>query len=163
LPCLFEGQPHRYDVMFMVTNDIAFALGRETHGASKKMGNVMLEVRNEGVFGYAERPQGHRLLTVGVAPEQYIEPDPGSLNVVPSVSLRVIGQPAGCDPDVTMELIQTPAKWTIQEQWSGPGMIGFPESSAIDNWQVLPVKKIVGAFFSKVDIEIPLPNLLARL
>jgi acetoacetate decarboxylase len=163
LPCLFQGQPHRFDVMFMVNNDMAFALGRETHGSAKKIGNVGFEHRVDGLYGYAER-LGHRVLSIAMVPEAKMEPDPASMNVVPSVSCRVIGQPVGYgETDVTIDLIQTPAKWELLEQWSGQGTIGFPEPSAIDNWGVLPVRKIVSAFYSKMNIECPIPNLLARM
>lgn len=163
LPCWFEGQPHRYDVLFMVTNDAAFALGRETHGASKKLGHVMLEHRPEAVIGYAERPRGHRVLQLGVTLEEELKPNPADLNVVPSVSLRIVGQPNGYKDEVTAELIQTPASWNLLEMWSGKGSVSFPEANAIDKWSILPVNKITGAFYSKVNIDIPVPNLLATL
>jgi hypothetical protein len=125
---------------------------------------VVLERNPEGVFGYVERPHGHRLVTLGCALERVIEPDPASLTVEPSVSFRIMGQPEGAEQkEVTAELLETAATWEIVEQWSGKGSITFPTTSDIDDWQMLPVKKITGAYFTTFNIEMVRPTLLARM
>jgi acetoacetate decarboxylase len=164
LNALWEGKPCRYDIMFMVTNDMALSYGREILGVPKVLGHVLLEKTYEGVFAYAERPKGHRLLSLGVALEERMDvAEAASAPVPPAVGLRIIGQPEGAEEDVTAELIETGTKRVVHEQWRGTGMVAFPERSQINDWGVLPVNKIIGAFFSRMDVELPAPRLLAKL
>lgn len=157
------GRPIRYDVLSLLTGDQAMAFGREVLGVPKKLGHVRLEKRAEGIFGYAERPLGNRLLSIGVALEECMDISSGGGPSESAVSLRMIGQPEGSVPEVSMELIETPSSWELLEQWRGTGSVSFPSASQIDNWQILPVGRITGAFYSRYHIEIPVPRLLARI
>jgi acetoacetate decarboxylase len=165
IAALHEGTLIRYSPQMLVTNDMAMNYGREVLGLPKKKAHIVLENRPEGVLGYAERPRGHRLLTLGIALERSV--DLSTLPVtppVPAVALRLIGEPVGSDPEVRVELIETTSTWQLKEQWTGTGTINFPNSTGgIDDWGMLPVKKILAAGFGRCDIQIPYPRLLATL
>lgn len=163
LPCYYEGVMHRYDAQMLVTTDVAFALGRELHGAAKKLGHVVMERGEDRVWGHAERPLGCRVLEVSVTLDEQVEADPRIMSIAPSVSLRVIGQPQGYEIDTTIDLIQTPASWQILEQWKGQGAVSFPDSNGVDNWQMLPIRKVLDSFYTKLRIEIPDAKLLVRM
>jgi acetoacetate decarboxylase len=158
LSAMYEGRPCRYCAMFMVTNDQALAFGREVQGVPKKLGHVVFERTAQGVYGYAERPAGHRLLSLGLGLERAIEPQPAPS--IPAVALRTIGQPDG---SLAADLIETRSTWVLTSQWLGTGSIAFPEHSDVDNWEMLPVVGIRSAAYSTFDIVINRPRLLTRL
>lgn len=164
IPALHEGKLVRYSPLMLVTNDMAMNYGREVLGLPKKKAHIAMEHRPEGVIGYAERPAGYRLLSLGVALETEIDlttvqPVPG----VPAVGLRIIGEPEGSDPKVRMELVEAMSAWQMKEQWTGKGSISFTPARQIDNWNIMPVKRIVSAGYGVCDIQIPWPRLLAVL
>lgn len=161
LNCTYKGVPYRYDVGFLVTNDLSLAFGREALGAPKKLGHVVLEHRNEGVYGYAERPKGHRILSLGMTLEEQIQPDSltGQL-FAGSICLRVIPNPEGHDIPLMADLIEIPVERQLVEMWRGTGSISFPETSAIDDWSVLPVNKITDAIYSVAHVDMLGPKLL---
>jgi acetoacetate decarboxylase len=157
----FEGNPCRYAVTMLVTNDGAMLFGREALGIPKKLAHIELERRPEGVFGFAERPVGHRLISVGVALEECVEPAP--TEGVPAAALRIIPEPEGKGTDASIELLSTHSRWDLKQQWRGSGSISFPETSCIDEWSMLPVRRITGAAFTVFDIVMPRAKLLARM
>lgn len=162
----FQGEPKRYSAMFLVTNDMAMAMGREVLGVPKKLGKVIFERHPEGIFAYGERPTGNRLFSITVAPEYPIEPPAPWAPIPGAVALRMIGEPTTNVQDpapVSVELLETPSRRRVIEMWSARGSISFPNRSEIDNWQILPVNRVIDAFFAKIDVELPPAKLLARL
>jgi acetoacetate decarboxylase len=160
----FEGKPIRYDVLSILTNDQAMTFGREVLGVAKKLGYVHLEHRPEGVFGWAERPLGQRLVSVGIALEEQMDVSQAAGPPESACSLRILHHPSpeGGQGEIAIELLEAPSTWQLLEQWKGTGNIAFG-SSPTDDWEILPVKEVVGAFYSKYDIQIPVPRLLARM
>lgn len=163
LNCLWKGEPHRYDICFLVTNDVSMAFGREALGAPKKLGNVGLQRSKEGVYGWAERPVGHRLLNMGVPLEERLPVEQAGMLFASSICLRIIPQPNGAEPTISADLIQIPVRRQVTELWRGSGSISFPEQSAVDDWSVLPVNRITDSFYSIGHVEILGPRLLQTL
>lgn len=166
LNALWMGEPCRYVVTMLVTNDQALCLGRELLGSPKKLGNVNLERHPEALFGYAERPAGNRVVSVAVSLEAPV--DLSSAKPVPlegAVSLRIIGHPEGsnAEPRVSMELIESKTPWETLEQWIGRGSVNFHAVHGPDSWNILPVKHIVGGVFGRYNVVIPQPRLLAEM
>jgi acetoacetate decarboxylase len=162
--CLYKGVPYRYDVGFLVTNDLSLAFGREALGAPKKLGHVVLEHRPEGVYGYAERPKGHRLMSLGMTLDEQIQPDAltGQL-FAGSICLRIIPNPAGHEIPLMADLIEIPVERQVVEMWRGKGMVTFPENSEIDDWSVLPINKITDAIYSVAHVDMLSPKLLLSM
>lgn len=160
----FEGTPIRYDVLSILTHDQAMTFGREVLGVAKKLGYVSMDHRPEGVFGWAERPLGHRLVSVGIALEEEMDISKTTGPTESACSLRILHHPSpeGGQGEIAIELLESASTWDLKEQWKGRGNISFG-SSPTDNWEILPVREVVGAVYSKYDIQIPVPKLLARM
>ncbi len=163
LQVLWRGELCRYNILQFVTNDMALVLGREVLGSPKKLAHIEMAMRAEGMFGYVERPKDHRLLALGVSLDEAIDTGSAAVPSTASLGLRVLYHPEGETPEVTAELLETRSTWRPLSQWRGRGLVAFPAQSAIDDWAILSVREIKSALYSRFDIEIPRPRLLARM
>jgi acetoacetate decarboxylase len=161
LNVLWEGEPRRYGITYLVTNDMGLTYGREVLGVPKKMGVAKVSRTAEGIFGTAERG-GRKLFTVGIQPHHAL-PSPGNAPVPAACALRLIGQPEGAEAEVAAELIETASTRNVREIWDGKGMISFPGDGVGNEFAALPVKRIVGSFYARIDVELPMPRLLATM
>lgn len=158
LSALFNGMPCRYNVLQFVTNDMSFALGREALGSPKKLAHVKLSSVPEGMFGYAERPQGHRILSLVATLETYAGSSDATNVTEPSVALRVIPRPYGENRRAVAELLSTQSTWCVREQWSGPVAIATPASGGADDWNILPrvrVRRGMYRIFDEITMHRP--------
>lgn len=159
----FEGRPVRYDVFALLTHDGALAFGREVLGAPKKLGDVFLERLGDSVSGYAARPEGSRLVELDVTLEQQLDGDQAIVPKEFATCLRILPQAdeeGGTQSAV--DLLEPPTSFSLTTQWRGTGTITFGASKS-DNWDVLPVKKVTGVFYTIYNIVLNPPRLLARL
>ena len=117
--------------------------GREVWGFPKKLAKIGFERDKDMVVGSLERPQGVRLATAIVRPEQ---PDGALASNGPTTGLRIIpsAEPTDKRPALA-ELIAADTEHTIREAWAGPGSISFPDHSVLDPVDRFPVKRILKA------------------
>lgn len=162
LDVLYEGEPCRYNVLQYVTNDMSFAVGREALGSPKKLAHVTLGMQSEGMLGFADRPEGHRVLTLSLALAEYSGNDPQAHAVSgPSTALRIIPRPIGENRRAVAELLATDSTWTLRSQWSGPIDVSTPARGGADDWNILPVLEVTTGLFRVFDeIVMHRPRLL---
>lgn len=164
LRVLYKGEPRRYNVLMMTTSDSSLAFGREVLGAPKKLGYITLDRAQEGLVGIAQRPKGLPLINAAVAPRSRIEPDPGALNMTPSLSLRIIRHPdGGVGGERCVELVETAADWIIKEQWEGPAALSFPGASNIDPFHAMPVLEVLTGMYTRLEVHSPHPKVVETL
>jgi len=149
---LRDAEPAFYIAQILVDNDQAMTAGREIWGYPKKLANISLESRGEGMVGIVERPLGNRLCTVVVQPEKAME-DKASL---PVLSLRVLpSQREDGGPDLA-QLIETRTTATVHHQWSGRGSLSLGTVSELDPWSRLPIHRISIGMYRQFDLILPL-------
>ena len=113
------------------------------------------------VIGWLERPQGVRLATAIMRPEQ----PAGTLGSNgPTTGLRIIpsSEPGDKRPALA-ELVAADTEHTIREAWAGPGSISFPDHSALEPVDRFPVKRILKAVYTEYDIMLPAGRIAGTL
>lgn len=157
----FEGQEGSYCLAMPVTNDIAMAGGREIYGYPKKMANIVLRKDGDMVEGWTER-HGIRFMKIKARLTGKTN-DSSAIDVLKSLGLTA-GQtsstmaynfkhfpsPAGggfdYDPRLTKgEVVFRPKAFTLAEA----EIELIP--SEFDPWHELPVKRMLGGFYSVGD------------
>jgi len=157
----FNGEPIRYIAFMWVNSDAAMAAGREIYGAPKKMGKVTLgneSPSTELMQGIVERPEGNRIFTVSALLTGIAEPE--ELKGEPAALLRVIPDSCGGVEPAIAELLRIDSTYSIQtapdghrELYKGIGSISFGAHLQTDPVYELIPRKIVSAFFMKMNIR----------
>jgi len=156
-----EGKPLTYIAQIFVDMEPPMLAGREVWGYPKKLARIGFERDKDMVIGWLERPQGVRLATAIMRPEQ----PAGALGSNgPTTGLRIIpsAEPGDKRPALA-ELIAADTEHTIREAWAGPGSISFPDHSALDPVNRFPIKRILEAVYMEYDITLPAGRIIARL
>jgi acetoacetate decarboxylase len=136
--------------------------GREVCGFPKKMGTVEF-VQHEDIMGaYMERPQGFRICSGLMRPEQPLEmpPDMGPSAIC---NLRVIPNPVMGEPPSLIELIRLEGSHENLEMFYGPGNLHFTGVSDLDPWHKVPVVKMIGATYITADLSFKESRILETL
>jgi len=156
-----EGKPLTYVAQIFVDTEPPMLAGREVWGYPKKLARIGFDHDKAMVVGWLERPQGVRLATGIMRPEQPAGPLASN---GPTTGLRVIpsAQPGENRPALA-ELVAADTQHTIREAWEGPGSISFPDYSALDPVNRFPIKRIIKAVYLKYDILLPADRVIARL
>jgi len=156
-----EGKPLTYIAQIFVDTEPPMLAGREVWGYPKKLAKIGFERDKDMVVGWLERPQGVRLATAIMRPEQ----PSGALSPNgPTTGLRIVpsAEPTDKRPALA-ELIAADTEHTIREAWAGPGSISFPDHSVLDPVDRFPVKRILKAVYMEYDIMLPAGRVIARL
>jgi acetoacetate decarboxylase len=156
-----EGKPLTYIAQIFVDTEPPMLAGREVWGYPKKLAKIGFERDKDMVVGWLERPQGVRLATAVMRPEQPAGPL-GSNG--PTTGLRIIpsAEPGDKRPALA-ELVAADTQHTIREAWEGPGSISFPDYSVLDPVNRFPIKRILKAIYMEYDITLPVGRVIARL
>ena len=156
-----EGKPLTYIAQIFVDTEPPMLAGREVWGYPKKLAKIGFERDKDMVVGWLERPQGVRLATAIMRPEQ---PAGALSSNGPTTGLRIIpsAEPTDKRPALA-ELIAADTEHTIREAWAGPGSISFPDHSVLDPVDRFPVKRILKAVYMEYDIMLPAGRVIARL
>lgn len=156
-----DGKPLTYIQHIFVDTEPPMLAGREIWGYPKKLAKIGFERDRDMIVGTLERPAGVRLATVIVRPEQPAQP--GGSNG-PTTGLRVI---PSADPSTTRpalaELVAADSQHKIHGLWEGAGSISFPDHSALDPVDRLPIRRILKATYTEYDILLPAGRMIARL
>jgi acetoacetate decarboxylase len=153
--CLWQGAPRFYIAHIAVTTVPPLVAGREIWGYPKKLAHIELEQEDEFLRGTVERPAGVRLVTVAARLERPLPVSRGgggggtlSLRVIPSVEEGM--------PPALAQLIEVPSMDTqTHEAWSGSATLHYDTASALDPWNCLPVRQVLGAAYSRYDFVLP--------
>jgi|GEM_PF-1655302 len=136
--------------------------GREVSGFPKKMGTVEF-VQYEDVMGaYMERPEGFRICSGLIRPEQLVEmpPDAGPSAIC---NLRVIPSPVMGEPPSLVELIKLEGSHSNMEVYWGPGNVHFTGMSSLDPWHKVPVVNMLSSVYITADLTFKDSEILATL
>jgi acetoacetate decarboxylase len=138
-------RPMNYIMHIAVTTEPPMLAGREIWGFPKKLAQIEFKNDRDMICGTLERPAGIRLASAIVRPER---PAANGHSAAPSpVSMRLIPSPEENGRPSCADLIETLAEVRVIEAWTGVGSIAFAESSRLDPWNRLPVKRVVQATY----------------
>jgi len=156
-----EGKPLTFITQIFVDTEPPMLAGREVWGYPKKLARIGFDRDKDMVVGWLERPQGVRLATVIMRPEQPAGPLASN---GPTTGLRIIpSAQLGENRPALAELVATDTQHTIREAWEGPGSISFPDYSVLDPVNRFPIKRIIKAVYMEYDILLPAGRVIARL
>jgi len=156
-----KGRRMNYIMHIAVTTEPPMLAGREIWGFPKKLAQIEFKNDRDMIYGTLERPAGIRLAGAIVRPERpaanghSAAPPPVSLRLIPSAEEN--GRPS------CAELIETLAEVKVIEAWTGVGSIAFAESSRLDPWDRLPVKRVIQASYMLRDMTLGFGKVIDRL
>lgn len=155
-----RGRPLNYIMHIAVTTEPPMLAGREIWGFPKKLAQIEFRNDRDMICGTLERPAGIRLASAIVRPERpadgpSVAPPPCSMRLIPSAEEN--GRP------LCAEIIETRAEIRVIEAWTGVGSIAFAESSRLDPWSRLPVKRVIGASYTLSDMTLGFGKVIDRL
>jgi acetoacetate decarboxylase len=156
-----KGRPMNYIMHIAVTTEPPMLAGREIWGFPKKLAQIEFKNDRDMICGTLERPAGIRLASAIVRPER--PADNGHSAARPPVSLRLIPSPEENGRPSCAELIETLADVKVIEAWTGVGSIAFAESSRLDPWNRLPVKRVIQASYTLSDMTLGFGKVIDHL
>jgi acetoacetate decarboxylase len=156
-----RGRPMTYIMHIAVTSEPPMLAGREIWGFPKKLAQIDFGSERDMIFGTLERPAGIRLASAVVRPER--PADNGHSAARPPVSLRLIPSAEENGRPSCAELIETFTEVKIVEAWTGTGSVAFAESSRLDPWNRLPVKRVLQASYMVSDMTLGFGKVIDRL
>lgn len=156
IPVKYKNMKGVFTSIFYLDNERAVAAGREIWGIEKKRGQVTMSYRQPQniIRGELERA-GANLLTLAVSldgPAQ--EADMADMAIFANMfSLKVIPSPEEGQPPEVAELVYTLCETTkVHGAWSGAASIAFPEKSEFDPVYKYAPTKVLGGFYTIVDM-----------
>jgi acetoacetate decarboxylase len=156
-----KGRPMSYIMHIAVTTEPPMLAGREIWGFPKKLAQIEFKSEKDMVFGTLERPAGVRLASAIVRPER--PATNGHSSAPPAVSFRLIPSAEEGGRPVCAEIIETHTEVKVREAWTGTGSIAFAESSRLDPWNRLPVKRVLQASYVLSEMTLGFGKVIDRL
>jgi|YelNatPaOPRAMG01_1025707.scaffolds.fasta_scaffold08098_6 acetoacetate decarboxylase len=158
-----KGRPLNYIMHIAVTTEPPMLGGREIWGYPKKLAAISLSTERDMIFGTLERPAGIRLASAVVRPERPIANASGWAGR-PALSFRLIPSPErDAERPTCAELIEAEIDQKIIEAWEGTGSVSFPDSTTLDPWNRLPVKRVLSASYLVYDMTLGFGKVIDRL
>jgi acetoacetate decarboxylase len=156
-----KGRPMSYIMHIAVTTEPPMLAGREIWGFPKKLAQIEFKSEKDMVYGTLERPAGVRLASAIVRPER--PATNGHSSAPPAVSFRLIPSAEKNGRPVCAEIIETHTEVKVHEAWTGTGSIAFAESSRLDPWNRLPVKRVIHASYVLSEMTLGFGKVIDRL
>ena len=156
-----KGRPMSYIMHIAVTTEPPMLAGREIWGFPKKLAQIEFKSEKDMVYGTLERPAGVRLASAIVRPER--PATNGHSSAPPAVSFRLIPSAEEGGRPVCAEIIETHTEVKVHEAWTGTGSIAFAESSRLDPWNRLPVKRVIQASYVLSEMTLGFGKVIDRL
>ncbi len=156
-----KGRPMTYIAHIAVTSEPPMLAGREIWGFPKKLAQIDFKRERDMIYGMLERPAGIRLASAVVRPER--PADNGHSTPRPPVSLRLIPSAEENGRPSCAELIETFTDVKVIEAWTGTGSVAFAESSRLDPWNTLPLKRVLQASYMVSDMTLGFGKVIDRL
>ncbi len=156
-----KGRPMSYIMHIAVTTEPPMLAGREIWGFPKKLAHIEFKSEKDMVYGTLERPAGVRLASAIVRPER--PATNGHSSAPPAVSFRLIPSAEEKGRPVCAEIIETHTEVKVHEAWTGTGSIAFAESSRLDPWNRLPVKRVIQASYVLSEMTLGFGKVIDRL
>jgi acetoacetate decarboxylase len=156
-----KGRPMSYIVHIAVTTEPPMLAGREIWGFPKKLAQIEFKSEKDMVYGTLERPAGVRLASTIVRPER--PATNGHSSAPPAVSFRLIPSAEENGRPVCADIIETHTEVKVHEAWTGIGSIAFAESSRLDPWNRLPVKRVLQSSYVLSEMTLGFGKVIDRL
>ncbi len=163
LDVVYRGRKFQFGAFLYVTTDAAMAAGREMGGYPKKIARIGF-LPGTAPAAFMERPEGLRICTGTMRPEQRVFPGPdaqtatgaSSQLVLDYLTLRLIPSPQAGQPPSLVELLET--HWSVEcsELWTGPGSCQLTGASELDPLHWAPVVQPTVCKLVKGDIRVDL-------
>jgi acetoacetate decarboxylase len=156
-----KGHPMSYIMHIAVTTEPPMLAGREIWGFPKKLAQIEFKSEKDMVYGTLERPAGVRLASAIVRPERPAAN--GHSSAPPAVSFRLIPSAEENGRPVCADIVETHTEVKVHEAWTGIGSIAFAESSRLDPWNRLPVKRVIQASYVLSEMTLGFGKVIDRL
>lgn len=156
-----KGRPMNYIMHIAVTTEPPMLAGREIWGFPKKLAHIEFKNERDMIYGTLERPAGIRLASAIVRPE--LPAVNGHSAAAPPVSLRLIPSVEENGRPLCAEIVETLAEVRVIEAWTGVGSIAFAESSRLDPWNRLPVRRVIQASYMVSDMTLGFGKVIDHL
>jgi acetoacetate decarboxylase len=156
-----KGRPMTYIMHIAVTTEPPMLAGREIWGFPKKLAQIEFKSERDMIYGTLERPAGVRLASAIVRPER--PATNGHSSAPPAVSMRLIPSAEENGKPVCADIIETSTQVKVHEAWTGTGSIAFAESSRLDPWNRLPVKRVIAANYVLSEMTLGFGKVIDRL
>jgi acetoacetate decarboxylase len=155
LVCLYKGELMTYAVRLHVTNDAALAMGRESGGFPKKLGDIPFE-KSPTYASWLERPAGLRICSGVMEPVKKAEQP---LAPIHFASLRVIPNIQDSANPSLVQLMGTHWRFPAGgDLWDADGSLHFTGASSLDPYHKLPVREYVKKQLYLGDMEVSAPG-----
>ena len=151
----YDGIKGDYEPFLYVDSELPLTGGREIWGFQKKLAKMVIDYEAEAVLAHTTR-LGHQIVKALVVPTYVAKMDEIPWSPDGVFSLKYIPSAAeGGQP--IRELVLTEGRFTAQEGkfFGGRASVTF-ERSEIDPTYILEPKKILGGYFGKGDLYLPL-------
>ena len=158
--CAYQGKPRFYIPHILVNSDVPMVAGREIWGYPKKFAHITLQMEGDLIIGTVERPQGNRICTGIVRPENPVKIV--DTEKIPGLSLRIIPSPEGNTKPSLAELVEVLTDNAPIEAYSGQGFLQFNSISDVDPWYKFHVKRLISAVYRRFDQILPFGKVIKR-
>lgn len=159
---VFRGRRFMFNPLMYVTSDMSMACGREMWGYPKKMAALTMSY-GDGTWRFeVERPVGERLLDLTFSAERRGEPTIASEIAYPSLTFRMIPNRLGRgEPDIAQLIATSNPKEIcvdadgLEDRWLGRADMVFGHGTAQDPFHLFKPKKILEAWTSTWNADLP--------
>lgn len=161
-----NGEMAYYIPYIYVTNDAALAAGREVAGAPKKLADIEIQKDKDVIQGTMERPEGRRIFTATVKPEQ--QAAGGMVDTVmpsPTPLLSVRHMPPIQGGDGLTQLVEWYADIDfyedsdgVRKMWLGPVEASYDQQSSIDPIHKLQMDDVMMGMYARFDMKLGLTS-----
>jgi acetoacetate decarboxylase len=159
IPAKYKDMKGCFASIFYLDNERAIAAGREIWGIEKKRADVTMSYRQPQNIMRGELVRaGANLMTLSVSldgpADEAAMADLADLAVVQNIfSLKVIPSPEEGQPPEVAELVHTLCETTkVSGAWMGAASIAFPEKSEFDPVYKYAPTKVLGGYYTIVDM-----------
>jgi acetoacetate decarboxylase len=158
-------ETYLYQQFIFTDNEIPLVAGREIWGFAKKLATMK---RNSGGAGQpfgeqmlftTERPAGQRIMTMSIVCDALA--DPGELDDLPVLSMRLIPNAEEHKPPSVCELVRLDVSASLHRSADGSPMlftgrasISMDAVSLVDPWHLLAPAKVLQGWFGTYDFDL---------
>jgi acetoacetate decarboxylase len=160
-----DGETYLYQPFIFTDNEIPLVAGREIWGFAKKLATMKRSSGGAGQpFGEqmlftTERPAGQRIMTMSIVCDALA--DPGELEDLPVLSMRLIPNSEQGKPPSVCELVRLDVGASIHRSADGSPMlftgrasISMDSVSPVDPWHLLAPTKVLQGYFGVYDFDL---------
>jgi acetoacetate decarboxylase len=160
-----DGQTYLYQPFIFTDNEIPLVAGREIWGFAKKLATMRRssggagESYGEQMLFTVERPAGQRIMTMSIICDATA--DPGELEALPVLSMRLIPNSEADRPPSVCELVRLDVSAPLHRSADGTPMlftgrasVSMDAQSPADPWHLLAPTKVLQGWLGTFDFDL---------